>query len=46
LAGLLLSGIIAMAWIIARDDVQGGFGIGAWITSVLAIVLALVITNY
>jgi hypothetical protein len=46
LVGLLLSGIIAMAWSIARDDVQGGFGIGAWITSVLAIVLALVITNY
>jgi hypothetical protein len=46
LAGLLVSGIVAIAWSIARDDVQGGFGIGAWVTSVLAIVLALVITKY
>ena len=43
LAGLLLSDIIAIAWSIAKDDVQGGFGIGSWVTSVLAIVLALVI---
>ena len=46
LAGLIVSGVVAMAWSIARDDVQGGFGMGAWVTSVLAIVLALVITKY
>jgi hypothetical protein len=46
LAGVTVSGIIATAWSIARDDVQGGFGIGAWVSSVLAIVLALVITMY
>ena len=46
LAGLVVSGIVAMAWSIARDDVQGGFGIGAWLTSVQAIVLMLVVTKW
>lgn len=46
LAGLLVSGIVSAAWAIARDDVQGGFGIGAWLTSVEAIVLMLVVTKW
>jgi hypothetical protein len=46
LAGLLVSGIVATAWAIARDDVQGGFGIGAWLTSVEAILVMLVVTKW
>jgi hypothetical protein len=46
LAGLLVSGIVATAWSIARDDVQGGFGIGAWLTSMEAVVMMLVITKW
>jgi hypothetical protein len=43
---LLVSGLVAAAWAIVRDDVQGGFGIGAWLTSVEAIVVMLVVTKW
>ncbi|SPO06948.1 uncharacterized protein DNG_09642, partial [Cephalotrichum gorgonifer] len=46
LAGLVVSGVVSTAWAIARDDVQGGFGIGAWLTSMEAIVLMLVVTKW
>jgi hypothetical protein len=46
LAGLVVSGIVSVAWAITRDDVQGGFGIGAWLASVQAVVVALVITKW
>ncbi len=46
LEGLVVSGVLSTAWAIARDDVQGGFGIGAWLTSVEAIVLMLVVTKW
>jgi hypothetical protein len=46
LAGLLVSGIVSVAWAIARDDVQGGFGIGAWLASVQAVVVMLVVTKW
>lgn len=46
LAGLLVSGIVSVAWAIARDDVQGGFGIGAWLASVQSVVVMLVVTKW
>ncbi|KAH6635867.1 hypothetical protein F5144DRAFT_159885 [Chaetomium tenue] len=46
LVGLVISGIVAVVWTVVRDDVQGGFGIGAWLTSVQAIVVMLVITKW
>lgn len=46
LVGLLISGIVAVVWAVVKDDVQGGFGIGAWLTSVQAIVVMLVVTKW
>lgn len=46
LVTLLVSGVVAAAWAIARDDVQGGFGIGAWLASVEAVVVMLVVTKW
>lgn len=46
LVGLLVSGIVSVAWAVARDDVQGGFGIGAWLASVQSVVVMLVVTRW
>jgi len=46
LVGLLVSGVVSVAWAVARDDVQGGFGIGAWMASVQSIVVMLVVTRW
>lgn len=43
---LLFSAVVAVVWVVVRDDVQGGVGIGAWLTSVLAVVLMLVLTRW
>ncbi|KAM0322560.1 hypothetical protein ACHAQA_009407 [Verticillium albo-atrum] len=43
---LLVSGIVAVTWAVVRDDVQGGFGIGAWVTSVQAVVLMIVFVRW
>lgn len=40
---LLTSGIVSVTWTVTRSDVQGGFGIGAWLTSVQAVVLMLIL---
>ena len=46
LAILFVSGIIGISWALARADVQGGVGIGAWLTSVQAVVLMMVLTKW
>ncbi|KAH6838570.1 hypothetical protein B0I37DRAFT_409119 [Chaetomium sp. MPI-CAGE-AT-0009] len=46
LVGLLISMIVAVVWAVVKDDVQGAFGIGAWLTSVEAIVVMLVVTQW
>jgi len=46
LAILFVSGVIGISWALARADVQGGVGIGAWLTSVQAVVLMMVLTKW
>ncbi|KAK3295275.1 uncharacterized protein B0H64DRAFT_143713 [Chaetomium fimeti] len=46
LAGLLVSMIVAVVWAVVKGDVQGAFGIGAWVTSVEAILVMLVVTKW
>lgn len=41
-----MSGIVSVAWTIAKDDVQGGFGVGAWLVSVQSVVVMLVVTRW
>ena len=43
---MLVSGIVSVAWAVARDDVQGGFGIGAWLASMLGVVVMLLATKW
>ena len=43
---LLASAVVAVAWAVVRDDIQGGMGIGAWLTGVQAVALMLVLTRW
>lgn len=43
---LLVSGVVSVTWTLVRNDVQGGFGIGAWLTSVQAVVLMMVLAKW
>ncbi|KAK0717437.1 hypothetical protein B0T26DRAFT_775806, partial [Lasiosphaeria miniovina] len=46
LVALLASGVISVTYAVARGDVQGGFGIGAWLTGVQGLVVMLVATKW
>lgn len=43
---LLVSGVVSVTWAVVRDDIQGGFGIGAWMTSVQAVMLMMVLAKW
>jgi hypothetical protein len=43
---ILISGLVAILWAVIRHDIQGGFGIGAWMTSVLGLILMIYSTKW
>ncbi len=43
---LMASAIFSVTWAVLRDDIQGGFGIGAWLTSVQTIALMMILTKW
>ncbi|KAK3381859.1 hypothetical protein B0H63DRAFT_511578 [Podospora didyma] len=46
LGAALVSGVMSVAWVVVRDDVQGGFAIGAWLTDLRGIIVILVATKW